>query len=77
MLVLGYTWAYPDHHGRMICFPSGGVLVAIDYLKIAQDTNEPMVAVDAVKLVSAFSRASLVSAICGCVWRSCRVSSKR
>ena len=29
--------------------PSAGVLVAIDYLKIAQDTNEPMVALDAVK----------------------------
>ena len=29
--------------------PSAGVLVAIDYLKIAQDTNEPMVAIDSVK----------------------------
>ena len=29
--------------------PSAGVLVAIDYLKTAEDTNEPMVALDSVK----------------------------
>lgn len=29
--------------------PSAGVLVAIDYLKVAEDTNEPMVALDSVK----------------------------
>ena len=29
--------------------PSAGVLVAIDYLKDAQDTNEPTVAIEAVK----------------------------